>query len=100
MKTSDKPTQILNVTSTISQLQRHNFADQYTKYAKQKARTRTQSRMPEGQKAGPKGRQLEVGAQRAPRLLVKNIFLAAFQCLSALTRGRSRPLEANSELAK
>ena len=24
----------------------------------------------EGQKAGPKGRQLEVGAQRAPRLLV------------------------------
>ena len=26
--------------------------------------------MPEGQKAGPKGRQLEVGAQRAPRLLV------------------------------
>ena len=31
---------------------------------------RTKSRMPEGQKAGPKGRQLEVGAQRAPRLLV------------------------------
>ena len=30
--------------------------------------------MPEGQKAGPKGRQLEVGAQRAPRLLVFNIF--------------------------
>ena len=27
-------------------------------------------KMPEGQKAGPKGRQLEVGAQRAPRLLV------------------------------
>ena len=26
-------------------------------------------KMPEGQKAGPKGRQLEVGAQRAPRLL-------------------------------
>ena len=26
--------------------------------------------MPEGQKAGPKGRQIEVGAQRAPRLLV------------------------------
>ena len=30
--------------------------------------------MPEGQKAGPKGRQLEVGAQRAPRLLVWYIF--------------------------
>ncbi len=30
MKTSDKPIQIINVTSTISQLQRH----QYTKYAK------------------------------------------------------------------
>ena len=29
--------------------------------------------MPEGQKAGPKGRQLEVGAQRAPWLLVFNI---------------------------
>ena len=29
--------------------------------------------MPEGQKAGPKGRQLEVGAQRAPRLLVCHI---------------------------
>ena len=28
--------------------------------------------MPEGQKAGPKGRQLEVGTQRAPRLLVDN----------------------------
>ena len=27
-------------------------------------------KVPEGQKAGPKGRQLEVGAQRAPRLLV------------------------------
>ena len=26
--------------------------------------------MSEGQKAGPKGRQLEVGAQRAPRLLI------------------------------
>ena len=35
---------------------------------------RTKSRMPEGQKAGPKGRQLEVGAQRAPRLLVCYIF--------------------------
>ena len=31
--------------------------------------------MPEGQKAGPKGRQLEVGAQRAPKLLVFNILL-------------------------
>ena len=30
--------------------------------------------MPEGQKAGPKGRQLEVGAQRASRLLVLYIF--------------------------
>ena len=28
--------------------------------------------MPKGQKAGPKGRKLEVGAQRAPRLLVYN----------------------------
>ena len=28
------------------------------------------TKMLEGQKAGPKGRQLEVGAQRAPRLLV------------------------------
>ena len=35
---------------------------------------RTRSMMPEGQKAGPKGRQLEVGAQRAPRLLVCYIF--------------------------
>ena len=33
-------------------------------------------KMPEGQKAGPKGRQLEVGAQRAPTLLV--IDIAAF----------------------
>ena len=31
---------------------------------------RAQSR-PEGPKAGPKGRNLEVGARRAPRLLVK-----------------------------
>ena len=31
-------------------------------------------KMPEGQKAGPKGRQLEVGAQRAPRLLVSQYF--------------------------
>ena len=30
--------------------------------------------MPEGQKAGPKGRQLEVGAQWAPRLLVINMY--------------------------
>ena len=28
--------------------------------------------MPEGQKAGPKGRQQEVGAQGAPRLLITN----------------------------
>ena len=32
--------------------------------------TRTKSSRPEGPKAGPKGRQLEVGARRAPRLLV------------------------------
>ena len=31
---------------------------------------RTKSRRPEGPKAGPKGRQLEVGARRASRLLV------------------------------
>ena len=30
--------------------------------------------MPEGQKAGQKGRQLDVGAQRAPRLLVNKYF--------------------------
>ena len=34
--------------------------------------------MPEGQKAGPKGRQLEVGAQRAPRLLVEFIIQIIF----------------------
>ena len=32
--------------------------------------TKDKVKMPEGQKAGPKGRQLEVRAQRAPRLLV------------------------------
>ena len=31
---------------------------------------RTKSSRPEGPKAGPKGRYLEVGARRAPRLLV------------------------------
>ena len=31
---------------------------------------RTKSARPEGPKAGPKGRKLEVGARRAPRLLV------------------------------
>ena len=31
--------------------------------------------MPEGQKADPNGRQLEVKAQRAPRLLVSEYFL-------------------------
>ena len=31
--------------------------------------------MPEGQEAGKKGRQLEVGAQRAPRLLVSYILV-------------------------
>ena len=31
---------------------------------------RTKSSRPEGPKAGPKGRKLEVGARRAPRLLV------------------------------
>ena len=36
---------------------------------------RTKLRMPEGQKAGPKGCQLEVGAQRAPRLLVTIMIL-------------------------
>ena len=35
----------------------------------QRAR-RTKSSRPEGPKAGPKGRRLEVGARRAPRLLV------------------------------
>ena len=52
MKTSDKPTQILNVTSTISQLQRHQLrrpiyqvrqkntkhANQNTKYTKPKTK--------------------------------------------------------------
>ena len=33
---------------------------------------RTKSSRPEGPKAGPKGRNLEVGAQRAPRLLFKD----------------------------
>ena len=35
-------------------------------------------KMPEGQKAGPKGRQLEVGAQRAPRLLYLIIIMLYF----------------------
>ena len=43
---------------------------------------RTKSRMPEGQKAGPKGRQLEVGAQRAPRLLVSH------NCLTICSDGQ------------
>ena len=34
---------------------------------------RTKSSRPEGPKAGPKGRYLEVGARRAPRLLVIHI---------------------------
>merc|ERR1719209_1379070 len=34
---------------------------------------RTKSSRPEGPKAGPKGRYLEVGARRAPRLLVLHI---------------------------
>ena len=36
---------------------------------------RTKSSRPEGPKAGPKGRKLEVGARRAPRLLVHKYFL-------------------------
>ena len=36
---------------------------------------RTKSSRPEGLKAGPKGRKLEVRARRAPRLLVRNICL-------------------------
>ena len=40
---------------------------------------RTKSSRPEGQKAGLKGRQLEVGAQRAPRLLVFYIFFIFFK---------------------
>ena len=35
---------------------------------------RTKSRMPKGQKAGPKGHQLEVGARGAPKFLVRDIF--------------------------
>ena len=35
-------------------------------------------KMPEGQNAGPKDRQLEVGAQRAPRLLVFLYFYINF----------------------
>ena len=35
---------------------------------------RTKSSRPEGPKAGPKGHKLEVGARRAPRLLVRYIF--------------------------
>ena len=34
---------------------------------------RTKSRRPEGPKGGPKGHRLEVGARRAPKLLVFNI---------------------------
>ena len=34
---------------------------------------RMKSSRPEGPKAGPKGRKLEVGARRAPRLLVRNV---------------------------
>ena len=33
---------------------------------------RTKSRRPEGPKGGPKGHRLEVGARRAPKLLVFN----------------------------
>ena len=36
---------------------------------------RTKSSRPEGPKAGPKGRKLEVGARRAPRLLVLTILV-------------------------
>ena len=36
---------------------------------------RTKSSRPEGPKAGPKGRYLEVGARRAPRLLVHEYFI-------------------------
>ena len=41
---------------------------------------RTKSSRPEGPKAGPKGRRLEVGARRAPRLLVYNIYMDSFCC--------------------
>ena len=37
---------------------------------------RTKSSRPEGPYAGPKGRQLEVGVRRAPRLLVVFIYLS------------------------
>ena len=40
--------------------------------------------MPEGQKAGPKGRQLEVGAQQAPRLLVFDISIKALTGLEMI----------------
>merc|ERR1719397_1341542 len=39
---------------------------------------RTKSSRPEGPKAGPKGRYLEVGARRAPRLLVIYIVSTAY----------------------
>ena len=43
---------------------------------------RTKSSRPEGPKAGPKGRKLEVGPRRGPRLLVLYIFI--FPCLLIL----------------
>ena len=36
---------------------------------------RTKSRRPKGPKGGPKGRRLEVGARRAPKLLVCNHYI-------------------------
>ena len=38
-----------------------------------KKRKKMKSSRPEGPKAGPQGRQLEVGPRRGPRLLVNNI---------------------------
>ena len=40
---------------------------------------RTKSSRPEGPKAGPKGRYLEVGARRAPRLLVLHMEGGVYQ---------------------
>ena len=59
-------------------------------------------KMPEGQKVGPMGRKLEVGAQRAPSLLVLYIACIAEQNLSVCNlfiywlRPRSRRAPLNS----
>ena len=58
------PWYFLDSSGKVFRFVRKNFQICQGKGAKDKVK------MPEGQKAGPKCRQLEVGAQRAPRLLV------------------------------